>query len=94
MILAALNLLVSYTLFPDHPIMAAANAAMALILAVGVIMSWRSSLASGKAQRRNLTGFAAMVVKFSALLRWLARYTSTWVATDWAPYFLNLFIFE
>jgi hypothetical protein len=43
LILAALNLLVSYTLFPDHPVMAAANATMALILGVGVIMSWRSS---------------------------------------------------
>jgi membrane protein CcdC involved in cytochrome C biogenesis len=42
LILAALNILVSYTLFTDHPIMAAANATMALILAVGVIMSWRS----------------------------------------------------
>lgn len=43
LILAALNLLVSYILFPSHPIMAAANATMTLILAVGVIMSWRCS---------------------------------------------------
>lgn len=43
LILAALNLLVSYILFPSHPLMAAANATMAVILAVGVVMSWRSS---------------------------------------------------
>ncbi len=43
LILAGLNLLISYTLFPEHPIMALANATMAVILAVGVLMSWRSS---------------------------------------------------
>lgn len=42
LILAALNLWISYTLFADHPIMAAANATMAVILAIGVVMSWRS----------------------------------------------------
>lgn len=42
LILAGLNLLVSSILFSDHPIMAAANATMAVILAVAVMMSWRS----------------------------------------------------
>lgn len=42
LVLAGLNLWVSYTIFSDHPIMAAANAAMAVILALGVILSWRS----------------------------------------------------
>lgn len=39
LILAALNLLVSYMLFPSHSLMVAANATMAVILGLGVIMS-------------------------------------------------------
>jgi hypothetical protein len=42
LILAAPNLLVSYT-FPDHPVMAMADATMAVVLAVGATMYWRSS---------------------------------------------------
>jgi hypothetical protein len=42
LILAGLNGWISYTIFPEYPIMAAANAVMAGTLAVGVILSWRS----------------------------------------------------
>lgn len=42
LILAALNGWISYTIFYEHPIMAAANAAMAVLLATGVILSWRT----------------------------------------------------
>jgi hypothetical protein len=42
LILAVLNGWISYTIFPEHPIMALANGAMAAMLALGVILSWRS----------------------------------------------------
>jgi uncharacterized membrane protein len=40
LVLAALNGWVSYTIFSQHPIMALTNAAMALVLVVGVILTW------------------------------------------------------
>lgn len=40
LILAGLNLWISYTIFSDHPVMATANAVMAVALAWGVILSW------------------------------------------------------
>ncbi len=46
MVLAALNLWVSYTIFPDHPVMATANAVMAVVLALGVILSWGTQRSS------------------------------------------------
>jgi hypothetical protein len=38
--LAALNGWVAYAIFSDHPIMASANAAMAVVIALGVALSW------------------------------------------------------
>lgn len=42
LILAALNGWVAYTIFPEHPIMAAANATMALVIVLGVVLLWRA----------------------------------------------------
>jgi len=41
LVLAALNGWISYHIFPQHPLLALANAAMALILALGVLVTWR-----------------------------------------------------
>ncbi len=38
--LAALNGWISYTIYSQHPVMATANAAMAAILVLGVILTW------------------------------------------------------
>jgi len=38
--LAALNAWISYTIYPQHPVMALANATMAAILVLGVILTW------------------------------------------------------
>jgi hypothetical protein len=38
--LATLNGWVAYAIFPEHPIMASANAAMAVVIALGVALSW------------------------------------------------------
>ncbi len=39
--LAALNGWISYTIYSQHPYMALANATMAAILVVGVILAWQ-----------------------------------------------------
>ena len=38
--LAALNAWVAYAIFPEHPIMALANGAMAVVIVLGVILLW------------------------------------------------------
>ena len=40
LMMAALNAWVAYAIFPEHPIMASANAAMAVVIALGVILLW------------------------------------------------------
>ncbi len=38
--LAVLNGWISYTIYSQHPLMALANAAMAAVLVLGVILTW------------------------------------------------------
>lgn len=40
LVLAAINGWMAYAIFPEHPIMASANAAMAVVIALGVILLW------------------------------------------------------
>jgi hypothetical protein len=40
LVLSALNGWVAYAIFSDHPIMGSANAAMAVVIALGVALSW------------------------------------------------------
>ncbi|MCL5005938.1 MAG: hypothetical protein M1404_05340 [Acidobacteria bacterium] len=40
LVLAALNGWIAYRIFLEHPIMALANGAMAVVITVGVILSW------------------------------------------------------
>ena len=40
LVMAALNGWVAYEIFPDYPIMALANGAMAVAILVGVILLW------------------------------------------------------
>jgi hypothetical protein len=40
LVVAALNGWVAYAIFPEHPIMASANGAMAVVIALGVALSW------------------------------------------------------
>lgn len=40
LLLAGLNAWISYTIYPQHPHMALANAAMAAVLVLGVILTW------------------------------------------------------
>ena len=42
LVLAVLNGWVAYLIFPEHPIMALANGAMAVAIVLGVILSWRA----------------------------------------------------
>ena len=42
LMMAALNAWVAYAIFPEHPIMASANAAMAVAILLGVVVFWRA----------------------------------------------------
>jgi hypothetical protein len=41
LVLAAVNTWVASEIFPDYPIMALANSAMAVVIVAGVILFWR-----------------------------------------------------
>ncbi len=41
-VLAALNGWIAYAIFPEHPIMASANASMAVVIIAGISFSWRA----------------------------------------------------
>ena len=40
LVLAAINGWVAYAIFPEHPIMALANGAMAVVIVLGVLLLW------------------------------------------------------
>lgn len=42
LVLAALNGWMAYLIFPEHPFMALANAAMAVAILLGVVVFWRA----------------------------------------------------
>jgi uncharacterized membrane protein (DUF441 family) len=42
LVLAGLNAWVASEIFPDHPIIAMANGAMAVALVLGVLLSWKT----------------------------------------------------